>query len=112
MESKIVYLSGRITGIESEANILFNKAEKELSSKGYKVVNPMLISHDHDKSWESYMKACIKSLCDCSAIYMLSNWQKSRGAKIEWQLACDLGLKVIFEDNSTSELEFDNNTFY
>jgi Asp-tRNA(Asn)/Glu-tRNA(Gln) amidotransferase A subunit family amidase len=112
MESKIVYLSGRITGIESEANILFNKAEKELSSNGYIVVNPMRIEHNHDKSWESYMRACIKSLCDCSAIYMLSNWQKSRGAKIEWELASTLGLQILFEDYSTKELEFDNNTFY
>ena len=111
MESKI-YLSGKITGIENEAYNLFYKLEKELSLKGYIVVNPMRINHDHDKSWESYMKACIKSLCDCNAIYMLSNWQKSRGAKIEWELAYTLRLQILYEDYSTSELEFDNNTFY
>jgi len=107
-----VYISGKITGIESEAYNLFDKAEKELCSNGYIVVNPMLIEHNHDKSWESYMKACIKSLCDCNAIYMLSNWQKSRGAKIEWELAYTLRLQILYEDYSTSELEFDNNTFY
>ena len=105
----IIYISGRITGIEKEANILFDKAEKELSDKGFKVLNPMKINHNHDKTWESYMKACIKSLCDCSHIYMLPNWQESKGAKIEYNLASSLGIIAMFEDDSTIE---EKNTFY
>jgi len=104
-----IYLSGKITGIENKAYNLFHKAEEELSSKGYTVVNPMRINHDHDKTWESYMKACIKSLCDCSHIYMLSNWQESKGAKIEYELAFSLGIVAIFEDEST---EYDKSLFY
>lgn len=92
-----IYISGKITGIENEAAELFAKAEKELQEKGFEVVNPMTLNHNHDKSWLNYMKTDIKALMDCNGIYMLSNWETSRGAKIERQLAIDLGMKVIYQ---------------
>jgi hypothetical protein len=92
-----VYISGRITGIEEEAPQLFDKAEIKLLEDGYEVVNPMKLNHQHDKSWHSYMREDIKALCDCDTIYMLSNWKESKGAIIEMEIACHLGLKVIYE---------------
>jgi hypothetical protein len=93
---KIVYISGRITGLpESEAIENFNKAETALLEKGYTVVNPIKINHDHDKTWESYMKEDIKAMCSCDCIYMIDGWEQSRGAKIEYQLAKDLGMELI-----------------
>ena len=90
-----IYISGKITGIEKEAIAIFEKAEKELLVAGYEVVNPMKLNHDHDKSWASYMKVCIKALCDCDAIYLLHNWQDSDGANIEFGIALKLRLKII-----------------
>lgn len=93
-----IYISGKITGLEeNEAYELFAKAEKELQSKGFEVVNPMTIEHNHDKSWLNYMKTDIKALMECDAIYMIHNWETSKGAKIERQLAIDLGMKVIYQ---------------
>lgn len=93
-----IYISGKIIGLENnEAFKRFDEAEKELKAKGFEVVNPMTIEHNHDKSWINYMKTDIKALMDCDAIYMLSNWVKSRGAKIERQLAIDLGMKVYYD---------------
>lgn len=92
-----VYISGKISGIENEAQKLFEKAEKELQSKEFEVVNPMKLNHQHDKSWHSFMKEDIKALCDCDAIYMLSNWTNSKGAIIEHTIAIYLGLKVHYE---------------
>lgn len=90
-----IYISGKIIGLENnEAFKRFDEAEKELKAKGFEVVNPMTIEHNHDKSWINYMKTDIKALMDCDAIYMLPNWKTSRGAKIERQLAIDLGMKV------------------
>jgi uncharacterized protein DUF4406 len=93
-----IYISGKITGVETEAPQLFEKAAKELLNNGYDPVNPLLINHDeHDKTWHSYMKADIKALCDCDAIYMLRNWTDSTGAIIEHALAIQLGLQIHYE---------------
>lgn len=57
-----IYISGKISGIEQEAKTLFDCAEIALKLKGYEPINPMIIKHDHDLSWESYMKADLKAL--------------------------------------------------
>ena len=95
-----VYISGKISGIESKAPLLFEAAERELLSYGHSVVNPMKLPHDHDKSWHSYMKDDIRAMCDCDAIYMLRNWTDSKGAIVEHGLAATLGLKLIYESNA------------
>ena len=92
-----IYISGKITGIENEAPILFAKAENLLLADGYETINPMDLDHQHDKSWHSYMKEDIKALCDCDEIFMLSNWADSKGAIIEHTIAMYLGLKVRYQ---------------
>lgn len=92
-----IYISGKITGLKfEEAFYLFYKAEKLLQSQGYSVVNPMKLPHEHDLSWESYMKEDLKAMLDCDSIYLLPNYKDSRGAMIEYQLALDLNLMVLF----------------
>lgn len=92
-----IYISGKVSGIENEAAGLFEKAEKELQARGFETVNPMALPHQHDKSWHSYMKEDVKALCDCDAIYMLSNWTDSKGAILENTIAMYLGLNVLYE---------------
>ncbi len=91
------YISGKISGIEQEAFGLFAAAERELWRNGFVTVNPMTLPHDHDKSWQSYMKEDVKAICDCDAIFMLLNWQESKGAVIEHRIAFELGLKVMYQ---------------
>lgn len=95
---KKVYISGKITGIENEAPLIFSNAESMLQSHGFFTINPLSLKHDHDKSWCAYMKEDIKALCDCNCIYMLSNWQASKGAKIEHQIALYLNLEIIYSN--------------
>lgn len=89
-----IYLSGGITGIENYEDI-FEKHEKHLKKQGHEVVNPVKLNHDHDKTWESYMKEDIKALLDCEAIAMIPGWAKSRGASIELYIAEKLCLDVL-----------------
>ena len=96
---KKTYISGQITGIETEAPLLFEAAEKKLKKLGFEPINPITINHDHhDKSWVNYMREDIKALCDCDSIFMLSNWTNSRGAIIENTLAEFMGLEVMYEN--------------
>ena len=97
MSKKTIYIAGKITGVEDLAKIVFKQKELELEDIGYNVINPMELKHDHDKTHASYMRVCIKALCECDEIYMLSNWTDSKGAIIEHTIAMYLGLKVQYE---------------
>lgn len=95
MRNKI-YLSGKISGLPiCEAIKNFESAENQLKGLAT-IVNPMRLKHDHDKSWGSYMKEDIKALMDCDAIAMLPNYEESKGALIELNLAKSLGFEIIY----------------
>lgn len=89
-----VYISGKVSGMEVEATKLFKKAEEDIKALGLIPVNPMTLNHIHDKSWSSYMKEDLKALLECDAIYLLPNWNQSKGAAIEHNIAVWLGIKV------------------
>lgn len=94
-KAKLIYIAGKISGMEKEAYELFEAAQIELESKGYVVINPMKLPHNHNKTWQSYMRECIKELVDCDEIYMLNNWRDSKGARFERNLSLELGIKII-----------------
>ena len=46
----------------------------------------------------SALKRDMVAICDeCTAIYMMSNWERSKGANVELALAKALGLDVFYE---------------
>jgi len=98
MRDKIVYISGAITNQHPDhVRRVFAQAELQLIRQGYQVVNPLTLVHDHDQSWEEFMEVDLRALFKCDAIYMLSNWKKSRGARIERAIAKEMGKEIIYE---------------
>ena len=95
MGNMIVYIAGKVSGMENEAKLAFKIAEKELNLQGNDVINPMELEHDHDKTWQSYMRECISAMMKADALYLLPNWRESKGARIEVQLAHNLGIKIL-----------------
>lgn len=92
-----IYISGKVTGMEEEAKILFKKAQTFLEDEGYTVINPMELPANHNKTWRSYMLVCLEALIRCDAIYMLNNHNESPGAKIELDVANALEIDVIYQ---------------
>lgn len=90
-----VYISGKITGNPFYKDE-FALAERVIEASGCEAVNPCAEEIDGG-SWLDYMRRDIKLLADCDGVYMLQNWQESKGAKIEHQLARDLGLRIYYE---------------
>lgn len=46
-----IYISGKITGLPyDEAAAIFNRAKAFLLAKGFEVVNPMELPHNHNKT--------------------------------------------------------------
>jgi hypothetical protein len=90
-----VYICGKITGLPlGEAFERFQQAENLFPANEFIVVNPMKLPHNHDKSWESYMKECIHHLLECTHIYCIPDeLEESKGAAIEMYLAEKLKIK-------------------
>lgn len=91
-----IYISGKISGQEKRAARQFSKAEKEILKTGHQPINPMKLNQNHDGSWESYMKECIKALCDADILVFLSGWERSKGAQLELRIATELGIETTF----------------
>ncbi len=97
MRTKI-YISGQISGLTPEEYApLFHTAEKRLKEQGYDVINPLNNGVAPGEPWQEHMKADIRLLLECDAIYMLPNWELSTGATLERNIAQTLGLEVLYE---------------
>ena len=90
-----VYISGPISGIDFGNRFAFSSARNALELCGYEVVDPSEVQLDDEATWTDYMRADLKLLLDCDFIYMLEGWEKSRGARIERELAKNLRIKEI-----------------
>lgn len=96
-----VYISGKITGLDYEEAVkLFSQAEDYLLSIGMEPVNPLKNGLPISASWVNHMVRDIEMLMGCEAIYLLTNWFESRGARIERNIAVEMGMDVMFEDKA------------
>ena len=93
-----IYISGAITGIDDYME-RFAKAEKELTERGYSVVNPAKVNAQlpEDTGYEEYMKMSFCMLDMCEAIYMLKCWKKSCGANREYGYALANDMIIMYE---------------
>lgn len=90
---KNVYIAGKVSGRDyEEARAEFDNRAEELERRGYTAINPM----DHvapGTEWRSAMRVCIALLAMAHYIDLLPGWGHSEGAKLEYSLACKLGIK-------------------
>lgn len=95
---KKIYICGKITDmVWGTARAKFKQVEEMLKDRGYAVVNPIeLCSPETD--WQRCMRKDIRELVTCDAIYVMDNWQDSKGARIEVAVAKELNLEFIFEN--------------
>ena len=89
---KKIYICGKVTG-NGNYFLDFTHAEDRLRFYGYEPVNPAALI-DANEPWESAMKIAINAMLGCDGVALLSNWQDSKGAQIEAQLAKGIGIEV------------------
>lgn len=93
-----IYISGQISDLpKHEAEFLFERAQMYLEGKGHEAVNPMN-GETPGLTWGQYMAKDFLLIENCQAMYMLANWQQSRGARIERSVADMLGLQIFYEE--------------
>ena len=87
------YISGAVSS-DSDFREKFSKAEKELTDRGYDVLNPVKDEED-GKDWTYYMKKDLVKLTQCSALVRLPDWKESSGARLEYDIAVKLGYRIV-----------------
>lgn len=92
--TRTVYISGPMTSLPDLNRQAFAWAEAQVTAAGLTPINPHTLCHP-SWGWNECMRADVKALCDCGAIFLLAGWQNSNGAQLELHIAHRLGLVVL-----------------
>lgn len=92
-----IYIAGLIGETEESVYMQkFEKAKQECIQLGFETVLPTELPHKHKRGWTDFMREdLIAMLQDCEYVYAISDWRKSTGARIEVELALQLGFNII-----------------
>lgn len=103
---KRMYISGPIAHLDlTERKRAFTLAESRINFyTDYIAVNPFKNGVPEEEHWSIHMKADIKLLLECDAIFMLKGWEMSKGCKLELDIATTIGLPVYFENSDGYKL--------
>jgi hypothetical protein len=96
-----IYIAGKISGLDyNECVAKFSRAETALRVSDWgEVANPMKCKiFGRNDDWEWCMGMCILMLLRCEAIYMLRDWRESRGARIEYGVAKEIGMEILYQN--------------
>lgn len=93
----LLFISGKITG-DDNFKAKFKQVQDKLIKQGHRVLNPCWIDAEMANLEHSeYLHIDFAMIDIADGIYMLSDWQDSTGAKMEYDYALKSGKEVIFE---------------
>jgi len=107
---KRIYIAGPMTGLPAFNKPAFYEAEEHMRQDGWITSNPAsnVLHPGHlrgDSIWQYYMREAIKLLVPCSDIALLPGWMDSKGAKLEYLIAQNLGMTTWdYQDGELSML--------
>lgn len=96
-----VYIAGPMTGLPHFNRPAFQQAAINLSFEKHVPLNPAILPDGLTEA--DYMAVGITMLQRADAIFLLSGWQFSAGARAEHALALKLGLEVIEQRDSSHD---------
>lgn len=92
-----VYISIPITGFDlEERKRTVNEIKKSFISDHYEAITPFDVCNEKDKPYSYYMGKDIEALLECSHIYLVDGWKKSKGCRAEKAIADIYGIKKIY----------------
>lgn len=90
-----IYISGAMAKRPNTYKEEFAKAEREITDKGYTVINPAWLPEGLDRN--RYMPICLSMVDAADAIYMMDGWEDSKGARLEKAYAEYQDKLVLYE---------------
>lgn len=104
--SRRIYVAGPMSGYDNLNHEAFNAKAELLTAAGWDVINPAAMDIDagidpskpmEEYDYEDAARRDIEALKNCQAIYLMANWQHSKGACWERALAKTWGLRRYYE---------------
>ena len=92
-----IYIAGPMSGMEDYNFPAFHEAAAYWRGLGWDVENPAANGVVEGATWQDYMLSCLTQIGVCGSMYMLTGWEKSKGATEEHRLAQTFGLNVIYQ---------------
>lgn len=96
-----VYVAGPMTGLPEFNFPAFNAEAAALRAQGFAVLNPAEHGIVEGADWADYLRHDIAGLVSCERIHLLRGWEKSKGARLEFQIATELGMEVTHQVEPT-----------
>ncbi len=92
-----IYISGPISS-NPYYKEHFAKAEKYLRDLGYQTVNPVTETKaGSGATYKEFIDDDLRLLAECEGIFMMKNWQRSSGARLEHQYAKTTGMWIRYQ---------------
>jgi len=91
---KKIYISGPVTGMPNENRHAFEAAAVRLNQLGFDPIIP----HHHVSPWDTWeesMRSRIRVMMDADAVFTLDGCDRSNGARVEIDLAGNIGIPVF-----------------
>lgn len=106
-KDKTTYIAGPITGMKDLNFPAFFAMEEKLKDIGVEnVLNPASNKKDpNTTSWKEFMVDAIDMVMRSEQVVFLEGWEKSKGARVEMELAIGLGLPIFFERDPSAPTE-------
>ena len=90
-----VYIAGPMTGLPDYNYPAFHAAAAKLRAAGHEVESPAEPGQVDGWTWADYMRRGLVQMLTCDTIALLPDWHRSRGARVEYNLAEGLGMRTI-----------------
>lgn len=96
-QSRRWYLGGPMTGYDEFNYPAFAHAEEFLTNEwGLKIrsAHKVDMTGVENPEWDDYMKRTVRMLLECDGAIFLQGWPQSKGARVEMDVAIDLGYPI------------------
>lgn len=95
--AKRIYISLPISHYDLEERKQYAEKVERALKQFYEVVNPLKNGLPEDADWREHMRKDFQDMLTCDCIFLCKDWEKSKGCKLELDVATTVGMEVIHE---------------
>lgn len=95
--AKRIYISLPISHYDLDERKAYAQKIEDMLQLKYEVVNPFKNGIADEEDWRVHMKKDIELLLTCDSIFMCREFEKSKGCKLELDVATTCGMEVLYE---------------
>ena len=96
--AKKIYISLPISHYDLEERKRYAQRVEDALSAFYEVINPLKNGIPVTEDWRVLMKKDLEDLLTCDVIFLCKDWEKSKGCKLEFDVASTVGMEIVYEE--------------